>query len=645
MFIVGTAGHIDHGKTTLVTKLTGVQTDRLEEEQRRGISIELGFAHLSLPSGLRCGIIDVPGHERFVRQMIAGAVGVDVVLLVVAADEGVMPQTREHLDICRLLGVRRGRVVLTKVDLVDDEWLELVADDVMTACEGTFLEGTEPLYFSAVDEARSEPFRQTLLDYLETEVGARRFRDPSRPALLPVDRVFTIKGFGTVVTGTLASGALAVGDEVALHPLGTSTRVRGLQNHGESVEAVEAGGRVAVNLQGLEKSDIERGSCLVRAGELQATSMFDCTLTVLSHAERPVEARTKALVHVGTDQIAGTIVPLDRDAAWPGDEALAQIRLERPTVLLPGQPYVLRGFEVLQGYGKTFAGGRVLEPHPVKHKSGRESVIEELVTLRDGSPSDLLSVVLGRCAPDGADESTLLRRVSLGREALGDELRSLVSQGVVMSYVDEVTRYVRRSDFDEQANRAVELIAAYHDAHPARPGPPREEIRGQTRWGLGERLFARLISELEARGIVSSEADWLCLEGFEPKVTGRLKTLRDALAALYESALLQPPVLSEAQSTVQASDAEFKEVLDILQREDLLVRVKTDLFFWRPAIDDLRSRMVAFLDREGEITTAQFKELAGLSRKFSIPLQEFFDDAKVTIRSGDNVRKLRPKLG
>lgn len=639
MIILGTAGHIDHGKTTLIRSLTGIETDRLKEEKERGISIELGFAHLDLPNGQRAGVIDVPGHEKFVRQMIAGAVGVDVVLLVIAADEGVMPQTREHLDICRLLGVTHGLVVLTKTDLVDEEWLMLVEEDVRAFVEGTFLEEAPILRFTAVDRQAAAAFGEDLRARLVAMYPRPPQRDLSQPLKLPVDRVFTVRGFGTVVTGTVQSGAARIGDEVTLLPEELHGRVRGIEAHGAGVDAVGAGSRAAVNVQGIDKTEAHRGSVVIRRGELEATSMFDATLRVLPNLGRPLEQRSKALVHTGTSQALATIVLLDREKAEPGDEALVQVRLDAPVVVLPGDPYILRGFEVLANYGKTEGGGRVLDPHPKKHRTTEKDTVASLRGLRDGDDRARTEELLRMAGDAGISQRWIRRRLRV--KDLNGLLQALRSDGRAVSTDADDPTWVHAEPWGRLVDQLTRLLRSYHDRNPARPGMPREELRSRLHGGLDPKLFNHLTTSLEAQGKLVVEADSVRLRSFQPKVSGQLQKAREGLVARFEAARLEPPTPAEAGAELGLPDAVVREAIDVLVREGALVRVRSDLLFARAAIDALRAELAAFLEAEGEITTTRFKEMTGASRKYSIPLGEFFDNEKTTLRVGDNVRRLR----
>lgn len=644
MIIIGTAGHIDHGKTTLATRLTGIVTDRLKEEQERGISIELGFAYFDLPSGQRCGVIDVPGHERFVRQMIAGATGVDVVILVIAADEGVMPQTREHLDICRLLDVKYGIVALTKTDLVDEDWLVLVEEDVKAFVVGTFLEHQPILHFSAYAPDIENQFRMELFRYIQQKYPVVPDRNPSRPFKLSVDRAFSLKGFGTVITGTTSAGRLAVGDEVALLPDQLPGRVRGIEVHGEPVETVAGGTRTAINVLGLDRSEVRRGEVLVRAGQLQTTSMFDATLFVLSALDKPLPVRFKALVHTGTAQLLGTVVLIDGIEAEPGTETLAQVRLAQPTVLLPGERYVLRGFEVLKNHGKTIGGGRVLDPMPQKHRIRDKVASESLVRLRDGNLDQRVSEFLRLAGVMGATWMSLWRRVDVSKEGLDSSLSRLVKTKAAVAFDAEDRSFVHRQHYDEMIRLALNLVRSYHDKNPARPGISREELRVRLRFELPHRLFALLLEDLQQSDRIVMDAELVRIKGFAPKMSGNSGEIREKVSGLYSKSGLEPPSPSEAAAALKVPESAIREALEMLTREGAILRVRTDLYFDKSGLDGLRERLVAFLEQHGEITTAQFKDLTGTSRKYTIPLGEFFDNEKLTLRIGDNIRRLRRKV-
>ena len=645
MIIIGTAGHIDHGKTTLVGKLTGIQTDRLKEEQERGISIELGFAYLDVPGGLRCGIVDVPGHERFVRQMIAGATGIDLVLLVIAADEGVMQQTREHLDICRLLGIRRGVVVLTKVDLVDAEWLELVESDVGDFVRGTFLEGAPILHFSAVRPEALPAFRAAL-DAIIRDVDATAVhRSGTEPLRLPVDRVFTMRGFGTVVTGTVSSGRLRIGDSVAILPAGERCKVRGIESHNQAVQEVGVGRRAAVNLQGVEKEAVSRGDVVTHAGVLAASRMVDVDLLLLPHVPHPVASQSKALIHVGTSQVTGTIILLDREELLPGETAPVQLRLDDHVVALGGDHAVIRGFELLESYGKTLGGGVIRHPVPRKHRRGQPEVLAALDALRSGDRRRMAEHTVLLAGHAGATVSEVQQVVALSAEDAGSVLAELGAEGVVHPYVqDGVARYVHHTPFDELLTRAMATLDDYHAKYAHRAGIPREELRSQVRADLPPKYFAELIGVLQGRGDLELVGQHLRRRGFTATLTPALDRLRGEVLARFTAAGLEPPSPSEvADALFAASGAgpeDVREMTDLLVAEGRLCRVQETLVFAAEHIATMEDKVLGYLRAHGEISTPQLKEITGTTRKYTVPLGEHLDAKKLTIRVGD-VRKLR----
>ncbi|MCP4688561.1 MAG: selenocysteine-specific translation elongation factor, partial [Desulfobacterales bacterium] len=397
--ILGTAGHIDHGKTSLIKALTGTDTDRLKEEKLRGITIELGFASLDLPGGRRLGVVDVPGHEKFVKNMVAGATGIDIVVMVIAADEGVMPQTREHMEICSLLGVKHGFVAMTKIDMVEEDWLELVQEDVSEFMIGTFLEDAPIIpCSSATGEGLSD-----ITDALETLAGEIPNRPPSSLFRLPVDRVFTMKGFGTVITGTLTSGRIRVGDPIMIYPSGVTSKVRGIQVHNQAVEEAEAGTRTAINFQGLEKASVQRGEVLADPGSLVSSYMVDISLHFLKSNKKPVKNRVRVRFHGGTSEILGNLILLDREELPPGETIVAQLRLDAPTAPVKDDRFVLRSYSPV----RTIGGGHVLNPMPRKHKRFKPEVIEGLKSLDGSDPEGVISYHLTESGYLGASLAQL----------------------------------------------------------------------------------------------------------------------------------------------------------------------------------------------------------------------------------------------
>jgi selenocysteine-specific elongation factor len=634
--VLGTAGHIDHGKTALVRALTGIDTDRLREEKRRGITIELGFAHLALPDGTVAGVVDVPGHERFVRAMAAGAGGIDLVVLVVAADEGVMPQTREHLDICRLLGVPRGLVALTKADLLPGlgaDWLGMIEQDIRAATKGTFLEGSPIVPVSSTTREG--------LDRLLAELGRLAEDVPERPAdgpaFLPIDRAFSMKGFGTVVTGTLLSGELREGDEAALLPAspGVGTlRVRSVQVHGKATPRAQAGQRTAVNLAGVDPSAIRRGQALGAPGVVPASSILDVELSLLAVAARPLRHRARLLLHVGTAQVSATVALLDRSELAPGATALAQLRLSEPTAALPGHRFILRGFAALEGRGRTVAGGRVLAVSAPKRRRGRPEALRQLEALAGPDLDRRLEAVLEAAGPAGLDLPALVGRTALSSKALQSALERLGARGGALLFDRDRRAWVAGSVARALSDRLVAALDAHHRAHPLAAGAGREELRGKLPPVTDPRLFQRLLSQLADRGEVVIEGDHVRRKGHAAAKAGG-GALKDEVARALAAGGVAPPRIGELPARLRASEADVQAVLKLLAAEGRAVRVSAELWYDAAALGAIRDRLVAFLRERKAITTQEFKELVGATRKHVIPLAEHFDQERVTLRVGE----------
>ena len=636
--VVGTAGHVDHGKTALVQALTGIDTDRLAEEKRRGITIELGFAHLALPGGIVAGVVDVPGHERFVRAMAAGAGGIDVVILVVAADEGIMPQTREHLDICRLLGVPRGVVAVTKSDLLPGlgaEWLPLLEEEIAAACTGTFLESAAVVPVSA-RTGEGLPRLVEVLSALSAEVPER---PADGPLFLPVDRAFTLKGFGTVATGTLLSGTLSEGDALALVPPSPAVgelRARTVQVHGKGSPRASAGQRTAVNLPGVEASAISRGQVLAHPGVVPPTSILDVELSLLEAAPRAVRHRSRLLLHVGTAQVPCAVALVDgRPEIAPGDTGVAQLRLAAPVAALPGQRFILRGFRTIEGRGKTLGGGRVLAILPRKRRRGRTENAEQLRVLAGGDADARLLVVLDMAGPAGLSADALLGRTALSPRALQAGLERLGARGQALLFDRDRRAWVAASVAQELQARVLEALASFHAAHPLAAGAGREELRGRLPPVTDPRLFSRLLAQLQEKTDVAVDGDMVRLRGHAAASGGQGGALKDRVAAILKEGALAPPRVVDLPVLAAASVPDVSAVLKLLAAEGVAVRVSPEIWFDGGAVAGLRERLVTHLRAHKEISTPEFKELVGATRKHVIPLAEYFDREKVTLRVGE----------
>ena len=622
--ILGTAGHIDHGKTSLVKALTGTDTDRLPEEKARGITIDLGFAFLEEPGGLTIEIVDVPGHERFVKNMLAGVGGIDLAMLVIAADEGVMPQTREHLAICSLLKIKAGLIALTKADLVEADWLELVREDVAGAVRGTFLEGAPIVPVSSKTGQGLDELRAALRA-LAAAVPQRATDELPR---LPIDRVFTVKGFGTVVTGTLTAGALATDDRVEVYPKRAEAKIRGLQAHGHPVTSARAGQRTAINLQGLERAAIARGDVVGRPGTLVASTLVDGTLELLADAPRAVKTRTRVRFHVGTSEIMARALLLDRPELAPGETGFVRFRLEAPLVARPGDRFVVRSYSPIV----TIGGGTLLDVDPPRFKRKGPALVTHLEALQTGSPEVVLEEHIRHVGSGGVRLTTLSGRVPFGPERLRVLLEALRASGRVVS-IDR-DWFIHPDSFARLRGLVVDELSAFHRAHPLKPGMSREELRGRA-GGADERVFAFLMSSLDAEGVAKTERDKARLASHEVRLSPEQQRVVDTLEGEFSRAEAAPPSPEEALGRAGVGGDEEHELFQVLVQSGKLVRVKESLFFHARALDSIQTKLVALLRERKEIGPSDIKDLLGISRKYAIPLLEFFDQRRVTARVGE----------
>jgi selenocysteine-specific elongation factor len=629
--IVGTAGHIDHGKTTLVRALTGVDADRLPEEKRRGITIDLGFAELDL-GDVRVGFVDVPGHERFVKNMLAGASGIDLVALVIAADEGVMPQTREHFDICRLLGVGSGLIVLTKADAVDEELLGLVRAEADELAAGSFLEGAPAVAVSARTGFGLEELKAALRESA-LRAGPRPGGSVTR---LPVDRSFTMRGFGAVVTGTLVAGEAREGEEMELLPAGLRVRVRGLQVHGAKVGAAHAGQRTAVNLGGVEAAAVERGAVLAPVGRLRPTQMFDARVEVLPAAPRPLRSRQRVRVHHGTAEVLARVAVLEESGEIaPGAAGLAQLRLEAPIIALPSDRFIVRTYSPQQ----TLAGGEILDAHANRHRGrDRAAARASLRALAAGDEAERLRVFAAASAERGLRRPDLAARTGWTDGRLDAGLAEALRRGLL---VGAHGVYVGRELFERLLGATLAEVEAFHAREPLARGLPREALRERIFARAEPELFRAVVEEGERRGALVSDRDVVRAGGHSLELSPADAALRDRLEALYRDAGLEPPALEEALVRAAAAGERrehVRKIFQLLLDAGSFVRVREDLFFHRAAVDGLVRALGEYASRREPdrlIDVAAFKELTGVSRKYAIPLLEYFDRERVTRRAGD----------
>jgi selenocysteine-specific elongation factor len=629
--IMGTAGHIDHGKTTLIKALSGIDCDRLKDEKKRGITIELGFAFLDLPDGQRVGIIDVPGHEKFVKNMVAGAAGIDFVLLTVAADEGIMPQTREHLEICTLLGISEGVVALTKVDTVDPELLELAQEDVQDYLADTFL-AQAPIIPVSAHTGQGIPELTTTLQDLAAKSNQTLSSEIFR---LPIDRVFTMRGHGTVVTGTLIDGRISVGDSIAVYPQGLKTKVRGLQVHGETVETADAGQRTAMNLAGLDVENLQLGECLAKPGTLFPSTLWDVELTLLSTAPKALKHRREIHFHHGTQETLARVYLLDRDQLEPGESCPAQVRFPHPMVGVFNDRFVIRAFSPL----RTIAGGKVLSPMGIKVRR-RSQDLESLQALHSDDRSQVLLTHLHRSGSAGLTLPELHVLTAMPSKKLERTLQDLASKQHVFLFDREEQRYVSRHIIDTLQSGLMEHVQEFHRKNPMKAGVSRGML--STGWGRGlpPKLLHFLLERCLKQKSLVSEKEVLRLPEHSISLASDQSRLKEDLLRTYKDAGIQPPNLNTVLDQLKVAKKDALEVMGLLIEEGEIVKISDSLYFSTQAVAEVRKLVEQHFAAHESLSPTDFKELTGLSRKFSIPLLEYLDKQKITMRVGD-VRKLR----
>jgi len=624
-FIVGTAGHIDHGKTTLVKALTGVDTDRLKEEKQRGISIELGFAPFKLPSGQKAAIVDVPGHERFIRHMLAGAFGIDMVLFTIAADEGIMPQTREHMDIIELLGVDKGLAVITKKDLVDEEWLLMIEEEVSEYLKGTILEGAPLIAVSAVT---GEGIPQ-LLAAIESIAQQVQERSAEGYARLPIDRAFTIAGFGTVVTGTLWSGKINSGDTLELMPSGLQVKVRNLHVHNEKVKTAYAGQRVAVNLQGIELAEVSRGDLLATPGILAPSYRIDARLKLIKSSKRSLSNWNRVRFHLGTDETMGRVVLLDRDQLNPGEEALVQLVMEKPVVAYKGDRFVIRYYSPVT----TIGGGVVIDPQAPKQKRFREDVLEGLSLKEEGSLYERVLLELENKPEEIITLTDLVKQTGSNEAAVSAELTQLQQDGKVEDLKNG--EYISQKGLRLISEQIRDWLGKYHKEYPLRSGYSREDLRSRFFSKINARRFNLIVKYLEEQGFLVSVQNNLALPGHQPKPGAQELRIMEQIMAAMEKDLFSPPALNEIKAALQVDDSNFNELTAYLLESGQLVKINQEMVFSAQAIQAGKQILQEYFVNNKELTLAAARDLFNTSRKYALPLIEYYDRIRFTKRVGD----------
>jgi selenocysteine-specific elongation factor len=625
--ILGTAGHIDHGKSALVQALTGTDPDRLKEEKERGITIDLGFADLAYPDGLKVGIVDVPGHERLIKNMLAGAGGIDIVLMVIAADEGIMPQSREHLDICNLLKVQKGLIAITKSDLVEEDWIPLVEEEVKDFVKGTFLEDAEIVALSSKTGHNIDLLKEKIRDIamnVEPKSESGIFR-------LPVDRIFTLKGFGTVVTGTALSGSISVESNVEVLPGGIRAKVRGLQSHGKDIRKARAGQRVAMNLQGVAKEDIQRGDTVAIPDKLKTTYFIDADIELLKNAPiKSLKNRSLVHFHTGTTELTGRIVIYGNEELKPGNKAFCQIRFKEPVTVMAGDRYIIRRFSPLV----TIGGGDILDVSPKRRN--RDERLKDLAVFGQGSLKDKLLVKVFQGGLKGVTTSDISGWIKVEPPELQREISALCKSGQLIKCEGKIIHKDISSGFTEDI---IQSLTDFHKANSLKPGMPKEALRAMFK-GADQKIFEVLIGQISD---IAVEREIVRLKTFSIALSEDKKAVKDRILKELEQAAFQPPSKDELAKAVTIKPQEAGELLKIMASEKSLVRINDSIYIpmgnYTKMIDGLKD----FFSSKKEMTVGEFRDILKTSRKYALPFLEYLDSNRITLRVGE-VRKFLKKL-
>ena len=622
--VIGTAGHVDHGKTELVKAMTGIDTDRLKEEKQRGISIELGFAHLKLPSGRTASIVDVPGHEKFIKNMLAGACGIDLVLLVIAADEGVMPQTAEHMDILQLLNVKTGIVTLTKIDMVDSDWLEMVIDEVKSFLKDTTFKEAPIVPVSAVTKEGLD----VLLKKINEVIGKLERKKAFDFLYLPVDRVFSVTGFGTVATGTLLSGEISLGNEIEILPDKILAKVRNIEVHNKKVTKAFQSQRVAVNLSGVEAKDLKRGCVISNPDVIKPTDIIDVKLKLLKSAAKPLKNRTRIRLHIGTSEIMCRVILLDRDELAAGEEAYAQLLLEDKTAAIKGNNFVIRSYSPM----RTIGGGVVIDPNPAKHRRFDDNAIKMLKISEKGSMEELVeNYIYNR------KEIIHLREISkaffLDINKIFEITQKIKEQGKIKFIGKD--NVLSSKLYKEWCELISEILRKYHLSYPLRQGYPKEELRSRFFSFLSTKVFQSLLCEMQKRGILSIDADVVRLTGFSEEPSDEDKEALKNIEQSFKEKPFSPPKWTSVVEELRIDDEKASEYLQYLLNRGCLCKVAEDMYFHTDAVECAKNKIIDFLKQNQKISVGEVRDLLGTSRKYVLPLLEYFDAKHITRRDKD----------
>ncbi len=626
--ILGTAGHIDHGKSSLVKALTGIDPDRLKEEKERGITIDLGFANLIYPEGLVVGIVDVPGHEKLIKNMLAGAGGIDILLMVIAADEGIMPQSREHLAICNMLRIKTGIIALTKIDLVEPDWIALVKDELMDFVRGSFLEGAEIMPVSAKTGEGIEQLKE-MIRLKALKIAPKLTNSIFR---LPIDRVFTLKGFGTVVTGTAFSGEAMIDMPVEILPSGITSKIRGLQSHGRAANRASAGQRIGINLQGIEKTQLKRGDSVVSPNRFKATKTIDASLEMLKDAPA---LKNRSLVHfyTGTAETTARVILYDRQEIKASESCYCQYRLEDEVVTLSGDRYIIRRFSPLE----TIGGGSVLDPLPDRRKK-REG-IEDLVTIHRGSLRDKIEVKIKKSALEGIPLSYLEGWLYGDLRDIKESLDLLLKESRVYLFNE---LYFHASLITLAREEMRGLLNQFHSDNPFKPGISKEELKAKAALTLKRHISESAFELLLHDKTFTTEKDLVRITSFRAVLSGLSGDVRDKILHALNSEGFQPPLRQDLQNKIGIQEREFNDILKLMVKEGLLVKINDSIYITKMRLDELISILKDHFSKKTGLTVAELRDILNTSRKYALPYMEYLDSQKITLRVGD-VRKFMLK--
>lgn len=625
--VIGTAGHIDHGKTTLIKALTGRETDTLREEKERGISINLGFTFFDLPSGRRAGIIDVPGHEKFIKNMLAGVSGIDIVIMVIAADEGIMPQTREHFEILQLLNIKRGLIALTKSDLVDEEWLSMIKEDIKEEFKGTFLENAPIHAVSSKTKVGLDALIKDV-DKLTEEIDAKDTQGHFR---LPVDRVFSVSGFGTIVTGTVISGMIKEGENIEIYPSKEVSKVRGIQVHDKSVKIAEAGQRCAINIANVKTSAVKRGDVIAASNLMEPSLMIDCKLYYLKSASRPLENRQRVRLYHGTSEIICRVVILDKEELNQGEEAYVQLRLEKPLTAQRNDRFVIRSYSPMY----TIGGGSIIDPLAKKAKRFDKKYLEELKVKESGKTENIIENNVKKLSDQYPKASDILKALGKNEEQIEEKLQLLVDENKIVRFdTGDKAVYVHKEYIDNKVNSMCDLLERFHKENPLKWGISKEEIKNKVFKGIKQKIYDEMLDLFVKDNKISIHGSFISLEGFTIKYTKEQKNTRDNIIKAFKAAKFSPPKYSELEEK-QEDKKSFKMIFDSLLDEGIIVKVSEDCLFLKEDYDKVKELIVNFINTNGSLTLAQLRDELNTSRKYAMALIEHFDGIKLTKRVDD----------